>query len=254
VWTAEYHKFLVELAHSKRVWSASHGTVTLMWDSIADAVTARLRAVGGTVTATGRSCREKFEALCREAKVKQQSASQRSGDSESWDELEQLLFECNDEQAAHAASSREAKEKEEQTALYRTSRQSELKEDTMRTLSQRQRKGREKMRTSAASSSATRPEDAVAVDLTEERNSEEPEDSETSSSEPRKRRRRMDMRAVLKDSMELQREHFTKQEAAVEEQLAMQRQHLAAVDEYNKTIDKHMSQSNSLFAQMINKM
>jgi hypothetical protein len=73
-----------------------------MWDSIAEHVT---QCDGGRVPATGRGCREKFELLCKEAKAKQQSASERSGDSESWNPVDQMLFECNDEIAAYIAAS-----------------------------------------------------------------------------------------------------------------------------------------------------
>ena len=141
IWAAEPHKFLVQLAHSKRVWAASHGTVGSTWDTIAHAVTARF---GGRAKALGRGCREKFEALCREAKAKQESASQRSGDSESWDELDQLLFQCNDEQATYAATAKLAKESEEKEIAGRTERQGELKEDTMRSLSQRAQRVRKR--------------------------------------------------------------------------------------------------------------
>ena len=75
-WTADVQKFLVEIAHGRRIWAASHGTVTTQWDGIADEVS---RRAAGRVNTTGRGCREKFEALCREAKARQQTASQRSG-------------------------------------------------------------------------------------------------------------------------------------------------------------------------------
>ena len=222
-----------------------------MWEAIADAVSIR---AGGRVTATGRSCREKFEALCSQAKAKQQSASQRSGDSESWDESDQLLFDCNDEQAAYAATSKESKEREEKATAERTGRQSELKEDTMQSLSQRSGSGR-RQPAASGDDGAVRSEEAGTVDLTEERGSSAVEDSEGSATAPTPRKRqRTDMRTLLKDSMELHRSHFTKHEVATEEQLALQRQHLSAIADYNKTIDKRMGESNSLFAQMINKM
>lgn len=236
MWTAEAQKFLVELAQSKRVWTAPHGTVTTMWDSIAEHVTQR---DGGRVPATGRGCREKFELLCKEAKAKQQSASERSGDSESWNPVDQMLFECNDEIAAYIAASQHAKEKEEKVAAERTQRQTELKEETMQTLSQRQ--SRKRRGSVSSSDSAT----VSASDIADDSEDREPE---------QRKRKRTDVRSLVKQSVELNRAHFAAQEAALQEQLAMQREQLAAANEYNKTIDKHMGESNSLFARMIAKM
>ena len=79
------------------------------------------------------------------------------------------------------------------------------------------------------------------------------DDSEDREPEQRKRKR-TDVRSLVQQSVELNRAHFAAQEAALQEQLAMQREQLAAANEYNKTIDKHMGESNSLFARMIAKM
>ena len=62
------------------------------------------------------------------------------------------------------------------------------------------------------------------------------------------------MRALLMDSVELQRTHYAVQEDAVAKHLALQQKHLDAADLYNQTIDKRLGESNSLFAQMLTKL
>jgi hypothetical protein len=162
-----------------------------------------------------------------------------------------MLFECNDEISAYEAAEKETKEKEDKEKARRTVRQEELKEETMQTLSQRS--ARKRALSASRGSGSVEELAAAAVDLTDEKESDAVNDSE-SSVPPEHKRRRTDVRSLMKESMDLSRSHFAAHQAALEEQLTMQRQQLAAVNEYNNTVDKRMGESNTLFAQLIAKM
>ena len=83
--------------------------------------------------------------------------------------MERALFECNDEAAAYAAASKQAREQEEREAAQRMGRQAELKEETMQSLSQRRsRQGRPSASRSSSVEIAVE-ESLAAVDLTGEK-------------------------------------------------------------------------------------
>ena len=242
-WTADVQKFLVELAHGRRIWAASHGTVTTQWDGIADEVS---RRAAGRVNTTGRGCREKFEALCREAKARQQSASQRSGDEESWTDVDKMLFDCNDEAASWAAAAQQAREQDEKEAAQRTERQTELKEETMQSLSQR-RSRQTRSPVSAAALARVRSGSRAAVDLTDEKVSESADSSESGAPDGRKRRR-TDVRSLLRESLDAQHTHFAAQRVSADRQVDAVERYVQHVESISTSLER------SLMAQILHKM
>ena len=222
---------LVQLAHSKRIWATSHGKRTEIWNEIAAKVAAKEESKG--VTVTGRACREKFDKLCAEAKVKHKTASSRSGDAENWDPIDQLLFECNELSEEYTAVTEQAKKDLEARASAVTKRQAELKEETMRTLSKRGKSKNEAREGAAASSSSS---SASSDDVVEEKKEEQKE-----------RKRRVDTRSLMAQNLEQNRENMELNRQQFE-------RHDASVRQFTETVDKRMAESNQLFALMISKM
>lgn len=185
-----------------------------MWDDIAEKVSARETGKG----ASGRSCREKYEALCRAATVKRRTHSSRSGDhEEEWDTIDELLFECIEMTEAHEQETERAKVQDAKRIAAVTQRQGELKEETMQSLA-----GRRCTTDESDSTPSTSGSDAEGKER------------------GKKKKKRADMRSLMVQSLEQSRVQFERQEAATKA--------------FTDTVDKRMAESNALFAQLIANM
>jgi hypothetical protein len=202
----------VQCAHNRQVWAAVHGTVTDKWLAIA-ALINDCAAAGGVKT-SHRSCREKYDALCKAALLKRRTAESRSGDAESWEEIDELLYECTDATAEYNRTANETASRARTEEEGKTSRQEKLREDTMRKLGRREERGEGK--------------------------EDKSETSEESGGSSAAKKQRVNVRGLVKQSMEQsERQHKEQTEA---------------LKTHTNSMREAMDKSNKLFEMFLEKL
>jgi hypothetical protein len=129
---------LVQLAQSREIWTKPHGKVMTAWDEIAVLINTA-EGKNGNPLAVGRSCREKFNDLILNQQNKMKSATSRSGQAESWEGIDKMLYECSESERLFRLACTAAKQRDVERAAAVTQRQDELKQETMITFSKRGR-------------------------------------------------------------------------------------------------------------------
>jgi hypothetical protein len=213
-WKDDTQKLLFDLVLAEQVWSVSHGKTTAAWERIADAI---VKAKGDRGVLTHRACRTKYSSECDKQKGRDRTASSRSGSTESWGAYEKLVYECNRLTTLWELSKKEEDDKEMKRANAVTQRQSELKEETMRTL-----RSRDEVGSSSSESSSSTP----------------------SSGGEERPAKRANIRGIAI-------EHNRLMELAMKQSEAQREKANSLMENYVRTVDSRMEQGNSLLASLI---
>ena len=235
LWKKENTKLLVELAQQKKVWSVTHNNVTNTWEDIAHCINRK----HPSAVASGRACREKYQQLCRTATQQHRTHAQRSGDAESYDAVDQALLECIEATQEHELQSERTKEDVKRRAAAITQRQSELKEDTMQTLSGRKRPSSVSPTSMSSSSSS-------AVDGPEEDDAKYEKEEEADRGSGRKKR--LNIRTLIAESIEANSVRFAAQEKQTAAIMASQEK---SSDRLTDVVEKIMGSTNAILSQLI---
>jgi hypothetical protein len=127
---------LVKFVREEQPWLAGYGEIGSAWKRIAQLFCESLEVL----SARGpdyRACQDRFSKLCERRKLLDKHPESRSGSSEDFNEVDQLLYVCIEEIEEHKHKSEEEKKKESDKQTARQATQERLRQHTRLTLSQR---------------------------------------------------------------------------------------------------------------------
>ena len=213
-------ELLVDAVSSKRAWTAGHGKVTEVWEEITTLV--RSQWPGGIKQPDRKAVQAKYKEIAERAKRRQVSASGRSGEHEEKDEpwMRTLLdnIEAADEHDADARLGKlEMEEKEREVQRQHA----QLRDDAMRTLSEKKER--------------------------QDKRERQGEESSADSDESSGKKQRLNIRGLLRESMEQSGvRHKQQMEAHSKTQQTLH--------EGVQLINGTLQQGNDLFAQFLQQL
>lgn len=212
VWSDQQVELLVDAVSSKRAWTAGHGKVTEVWEEVTALVRAQWPT--GIKQPDRKAVQAKYKEIVERVKRRQATANGRSGDHEEQDEpwLRTLLdnIEAADEHEMEARLGKVEKEEKDREVQRR---HAQLRDDAMRTLS-------------------------------EKRERQDRQGSSSESDEGSGKKQRLNIRGLLRESMEQSSvRHKEQMEAHDRTQQTLQN----SVELINSTLQ----QGNDLFAQFL---
>lgn len=138
-WDDKVDLLLVKVVREEEPWTASYGDIGNVWRRIAELYHERLSGarLSTSKRPDGRACQLRYEKLYDHRKSLDKQPEQRSGSSEEFEEIDQLLFTCVEETEAHKSRTEEEKKRESDKHAERARTQERLREHTRTTLSKR---------------------------------------------------------------------------------------------------------------------
>ena len=144
-WDDQSDLVLVTVVKAEEVWACAYGQLGRAWQRVAERFYGLWKQSGDDILPSERACRDRYQALYERRKRLDQAPAARSGSSEEYGELEQLLSGCVDATEQWVQQSAEGKKKTAERRQEVEDTQKRIRVHTMQTLKQR--------RTSQSSSS-----------------------------------------------------------------------------------------------------
>jgi len=228
-WSPQSDLALVRVVHDQQIWRVAHGSRTATWQRVAEHVAHALQVARGSVRPHWRGTRDRYHVLCATRDRLDKTAGVRSGDSESYDEIDRLLQHCIDETKQHDAAIAENKEKERAKQAEIDAVQARLRNHTKRTLAHRTPTSASRSPTpssASSSSSSSRPSSSPPAHEVEDLTDEKSESSERGEKETKRSRPGIKLQ---REMLDVQKEAFrdSKEQArALTEEIRLSREEI----------------------------
>jgi hypothetical protein len=194
---------LVRLVHEEQIWRAPHGTKGEKWDKIAKAFSVQLASNVRQHAPTVPTCQEKYNIMVEAAGEGHRTSASRSGDSEEYEEIDQLALQCylDTKEFERLGDEAKAKDAAKQHRIEQT--QCRLRDHTLKNLAHRHRGPASSAPASSSSSPSPSPPPASSSSSSSSSPSASPVPSQDD--EPAYKRSRPSVK-LQRESLETQRE------------------------------------------------
>jgi hypothetical protein len=150
---------LVKVVREEEVWKTTYGKFGKAWEKIAELFAASIDLPASARRPDSRACQDRYNVLYERRKKLDRQPEVRSGSSEDFDDLDQLLYLCVEETEHQKSRTEEEKKKEKDGKDERERTQERLRTHTRQTYSPRRNPSRPPNDSSSSSASPLNSEE-----------------------------------------------------------------------------------------------